>query len=114
MLNIERVANQLSQLGADAQVRGLVDSGWFLESKQQRSPDCPENISCSPEDSIRIGLRCVLLSYDVQADIFDRVSVLITAFASGCGTESYPTDVASSTRKERSGSASLATNSTLP
>uniref|UniRef100_H3D3E3 Notum pectinacetylesterase 2 n=1 Tax=Tetraodon nigroviridis TaxID=99883 RepID=H3D3E3_TETNG len=57
MLNIERVAGQLSQLGADAQVRGLVDSGWFLESKQQRSPDCPETISCSPEDSIRIGLR---------------------------------------------------------
>lgn len=57
MLNIERVASQLSQLGADAQVRGLVDSGWFLESKQQRSPDCPETISCSPEDSIRIGLR---------------------------------------------------------
>lgn len=57
MLNIDRVASQLSQLGAEAQVRGLVDSGWFLESKQQRSPDCPETISCSPEDSIRIGLR---------------------------------------------------------
>uniref|UniRef100_A0A674NEP8 Notum pectinacetylesterase 2 n=1 Tax=Takifugu rubripes TaxID=31033 RepID=A0A674NEP8_TAKRU len=57
MLNIERVASQLSQLGAEAQVRGLVDSGWFLESKRQRSPDCPEAISCSPEDSIRIGLR---------------------------------------------------------
>ncbi|XP_054461092.1 carboxylesterase notum2 [Anoplopoma fimbria] len=57
LLNIERVASQLEQLGAEAHVRGLVDSGWFLESKQQRSPNCPETISCSPEDAIKIGLR---------------------------------------------------------
>ncbi|XP_076001873.1 carboxylesterase notum2 [Genypterus blacodes] len=57
LLNIERVASQLEQLGAEAQVRGLVDSGWFLESKQQRSPDCPETVSCSPEDAIKLGLR---------------------------------------------------------
>ncbi|KAF3843968.1 hypothetical protein F7725_016016 [Dissostichus mawsoni] len=57
LLNIDRVASQLELLGAEAQVRGLVDSGWFLESKQQRSPNCPETISCSPEDAIKIGLR---------------------------------------------------------
>lgn len=57
LLNIDRVASQLEQLGAEAQVRGLVDSGWFLESKQQRSPNCPETVSCSPEDAIKIGLR---------------------------------------------------------
>ncbi|KAM6972224.1 carboxylesterase notum2 [Aplochiton taeniatus] len=57
LLNIERVASQLEQLGAEAQVRGLVDSGWFLESKQQRAPDCPETVSCSPVDAIKNGLR---------------------------------------------------------
>uniref|UniRef100_A0A665TAH5 Notum, palmitoleoyl-protein carboxylesterase n=1 Tax=Echeneis naucrates TaxID=173247 RepID=A0A665TAH5_ECHNA len=57
LLNIERVASQLELLGAEAQVRGLVDSGWFLESKHQRSPNCPETVSCSPEDAIKIGLR---------------------------------------------------------
>ncbi|XP_055367666.1 carboxylesterase notum2 [Betta splendens] len=57
LLNIDRVAAQLEQLGAEAQVRGLVDSGWFLESKQQRSPNCPETVSCSPEDAIKIGLK---------------------------------------------------------
>ncbi|XP_047434615.1 carboxylesterase notum2 [Mugil cephalus] len=57
LLNIERVASQLEQLGAEAQVRGLVDSGWFLESKQERSPNCPETVSCSPEDAIKNGLR---------------------------------------------------------
>ncbi|XP_077426245.1 carboxylesterase notum2 [Vanacampus margaritifer] len=57
LLNIERVANYLAQLGAEAQVRGLVDSGWFLESKHQRSPNCPETVTCSPEDAIKAGLR---------------------------------------------------------
>uniref|UniRef100_A0A8C6WVJ9 Uncharacterized protein n=1 Tax=Neogobius melanostomus TaxID=47308 RepID=A0A8C6WVJ9_9GOBI len=57
LLNIDRVASQLEQMGAEAQVRGLVDSGWFLESKQQRSPNCPATVSCSPEDAIKIGLR---------------------------------------------------------
>uniref|UniRef100_A0A3B3ZWK4 Notum, palmitoleoyl-protein carboxylesterase n=1 Tax=Periophthalmus magnuspinnatus TaxID=409849 RepID=A0A3B3ZWK4_9GOBI len=56
LLNIDRVAAQLEQLGAEAQVRGLVDSGWFLESKQERSPNCPETVSCSPEDAIKMGL----------------------------------------------------------
>uniref|UniRef100_A0A3B3DDP3 Notum pectinacetylesterase 2 n=1 Tax=Oryzias melastigma TaxID=30732 RepID=A0A3B3DDP3_ORYME len=57
LLNIERVASQLGQLGMDAQVRGLVDSGWFLESKQERPTNCPETVSCSPEDAIKNGLR---------------------------------------------------------
>uniref|UniRef100_A0A8C5H4E3 Carboxylesterase notum2-like n=1 Tax=Gouania willdenowi TaxID=441366 RepID=A0A8C5H4E3_GOUWI len=57
LLNIDRVAAQLDQLGAETQVRGLVDSAWFMESKQQRSPNCPETVSCSPEDAIKIGLR---------------------------------------------------------
>lgn len=56
-LNIGRVAAQLQQLGAEAQVRGLVDSGWFLESRQPRSPNCPVGVSCSPEDAIKLGLR---------------------------------------------------------
>ncbi|XP_052366708.1 carboxylesterase notum2-like [Oncorhynchus keta] len=57
LLNIERVSSQLEQLGAEAQVRGLVDSGWFLESKQQRVPDCPDSVSCSPVDAIKRGLK---------------------------------------------------------
>ncbi|KAI4880266.1 hypothetical protein NFI96_008824 [Prochilodus magdalenae] len=57
LLNIEKVASQLEQLGADVQVRGLVDSGWFLESKQQKAPDCPDSVSCSPVDAIKKGIR---------------------------------------------------------
>ena len=44
-------------MGAEAHVRGLVDSGWFLESQQQLAQPCPETISCSPEDAIKKGLR---------------------------------------------------------
>ena len=44
-------------MGAEAHVRGLVDSGWFLESHQQLAQPCPETISCSPEDAIKKGLR---------------------------------------------------------
>lgn len=57
LLNIEKVASQLEQLGADAQVRGLVDSGWFLESKQLKNPECPDSLSCTPVDAIKKGLR---------------------------------------------------------
>jgi len=59
LLNVDRVASQLGQLGAEAHVRGLVDSGWFLESQQQQQlpQGCPETISCSPEDAIKKGLR---------------------------------------------------------
>ncbi|KAJ3615358.1 hypothetical protein NHX12_018925 [Muraenolepis orangiensis] len=57
LLNIDRVASQLEQLGAEAHVRGLVDSGWFLESQQPLAQSCPETVSCSPEDAIKKGLR---------------------------------------------------------
>ncbi|KAJ8246024.1 hypothetical protein GJAV_G00262840 [Gymnothorax javanicus] len=57
LLNLEKVSSQLVQLGAEAQVRGLVDSGWFLESKQQKAPECPDSISCTPTDAIKKGLR---------------------------------------------------------
>uniref|UniRef100_A0AAY4CQ87 Uncharacterized protein n=1 Tax=Denticeps clupeoides TaxID=299321 RepID=A0AAY4CQ87_9TELE len=57
LLNIEKVSSQLEQLGAEAQVRGLVDSGWFLESKQQKAHECPDGVLCSPVDALKKGLR---------------------------------------------------------
>lgn len=116
LLNIERVAAQLQQLGAEAQVRGLVDSGWFLESKQPRSPNCPEGVSCSPEDAIKLGLR-----YQGDHGVLRGRNCLIVLttcgclfFISGCGTGLCLTDADSSTRKERSGSASLDTGCIPP
>lgn len=57
LLNIEKVSGQLEQLGVEAQVRGLVDSGWFLEGRQQKVTECSDGVSCSPVDAIKKGLR---------------------------------------------------------
>ncbi|KAK2112384.1 hypothetical protein P7K49_012131 [Saguinus oedipus] len=59
LLNVDRVAEQLEELGYPAiQVRGLADSGWFLDSKQYRHTDCIDTITCAPTEAIRRGIRC--------------------------------------------------------
>ncbi|XP_030067933.1 palmitoleoyl-protein carboxylesterase notum2-like [Microcaecilia unicolor] len=58
LLNIDRVAALLEELEAEAvQVRGLVDSGWFLDVKPSRQADCVDATSCTPTDAIKKGLR---------------------------------------------------------
>lgn len=59
LLNVDRVAEQLQELGYPAvQVRGLADSGWFLDNKQYRGTDCIDTITCAPTEAIRRGIRC--------------------------------------------------------
>lgn len=56
---MDRVAEQLQELGHPAiQVRGLVDSGWFLDNKQYHRTDCVDTATCAPTDAIRLGIRC--------------------------------------------------------
>ncbi|XP_074866857.1 palmitoleoyl-protein carboxylesterase notum2-like isoform X1 [Carettochelys insculpta] len=58
LLNLERVAALLKELGAEAvQVRGLVDSGWFLVLKHPTKSDCSDAASCTPVGAIKKGLR---------------------------------------------------------
>lgn len=58
LLNVDRVAEQLQELGHPAvQVRGLVDSGWFLDNKQYRRTDCIDTVTCAPTEAIRRGIR---------------------------------------------------------
>ncbi|XP_048871491.1 inactive palmitoleoyl-protein carboxylesterase notum1b [Brienomyrus brachyistius] len=58
LLNVDRVAEQLEELGhTGIQVRGLSDSGWFLDNKQYRCTDCSDPISCPPTEAIRRGIR---------------------------------------------------------
>lgn len=60
LLNVDRVAKQLEELGYPAiQVRGLVDSGWFLDNKQYRHTDCVDTLTCAPTEVIRRGIKCV-------------------------------------------------------
>ncbi|XP_060026948.1 palmitoleoyl-protein carboxylesterase NOTUM-like [Erinaceus europaeus] len=58
LLNVDRVAKQLEELGYPAiQVRGLVDSGWFLDNKQYRHTDCVDTLTCAPTEVIRRGIK---------------------------------------------------------
>lgn len=59
LLNVDRVAEWLEELGYPAiQVRGLADSGWFLDNKQYLRTDCLDTVTCAPTEAIRRGIRC--------------------------------------------------------
>ncbi|XP_036078586.1 palmitoleoyl-protein carboxylesterase NOTUM isoform X2 [Rousettus aegyptiacus] len=58
LLNVDRVAEQLEALGYPAiQVRGLADSGWFLDNKQYLHTDCIDTATCAPTEAVRRGIR---------------------------------------------------------
>lgn len=124
LLNIEKVASQLEQLGADVQVRGLVDSGWFLESKQQKTPECPDSLSCTPVDAIKKGLRYksnALAQITYQSCLHSRTSVVFFRLEDGrymfipteCGTALFLRSVSRITSEARSGNAFSDTSCTL-
>uniref|UniRef100_A0AAX7UN38 Notum, palmitoleoyl-protein carboxylesterase n=1 Tax=Astatotilapia calliptera TaxID=8154 RepID=A0AAX7UN38_ASTCA len=58
LLNVDQVAEQLETQGyTGVQVRGLADSGWFLDNKQYKFTDCLDTISCAPTEAIKRGIR---------------------------------------------------------
>ncbi|XP_055338255.1 carboxylesterase notum2-like [Paramacrobiotus metropolitanus] len=57
MLNVDRIAEQLRDEGCKAEVRGLMDSGWFLESEPFRTVDCVDPRRCSPIESVKKGIK---------------------------------------------------------
>ncbi|KAJ1097099.1 hypothetical protein NDU88_002226 [Pleurodeles waltl] len=58
LLNIDRVAAALEEIVAESvQVRGVVDSGWFLDLKPLNPSQCVDALYCSPIETIKKGLR---------------------------------------------------------
>ncbi|TNN66875.1 Palmitoleoyl-protein carboxylesterase notum1a [Liparis tanakae] len=58
LVNVDHVAEQLDSLGhRGVRVRGLADSGWFLDNKQHTFTDCLDTISCAPTEAIKRGVR---------------------------------------------------------
>lgn len=58
LLNVDRVAELLEGLGhTGVQVRGLSDSGWFLDNKQYHCTDCVDAASCAPTETIKRGIK---------------------------------------------------------
>lgn len=58
LLNVDRVAELLEGLGhTGIQVRGLSDSGWFLDNKQYQCTDCVDTVNCGPTETIKRGIK---------------------------------------------------------
>lgn len=56
MLNLDRVATKLAQLGSKVHVRGLTDSGWYRSDNPLQKVTCKTNPSeCSPSKVIEQG-----------------------------------------------------------
>ncbi|KAG8432968.1 hypothetical protein GDO86_017293 [Hymenochirus boettgeri] len=58
LLNIDRVAELVEELTTESvQVRGLVDSGWFLDPKHTDQSDCLDISKCALTEAIKKGLK---------------------------------------------------------
>ncbi|KAK3089800.1 hypothetical protein FSP39_006629 [Pinctada imbricata] len=58
LMNLDRVADQMAILAPRVEVRGIADSGWFIDDIPQfRTSKCSEPLSCSPVDGIKLGYR---------------------------------------------------------
>ena len=71
MLNLDKIAKLMSQAGSKAEVRGLSDSGWFLDNQffffftgqslssqsNLNSKPCVDHYNCAPLDGIKAAYR---------------------------------------------------------
>ncbi|XP_077977054.1 palmitoleoyl-protein carboxylesterase notum1-like [Glandiceps talaboti] len=57
LLNLDKVSDMLKSAGSTAQVRGLCDSGWFLDSLQNSKRQCTNTLSCAPSEAIKRGIK---------------------------------------------------------
>ncbi|TRZ00440.1 hypothetical protein DNTS_013418 [Danionella cerebrum] len=58
LLNVDRVSELLESRGhTSVQVRGLADSGWFLDNKQYHYTDCLDAVNCAPTEVIKRGIN---------------------------------------------------------
>ena len=63
LVNLDRVSAQMSLLAPRVEVRGISDSGWFLDNKQYRSVECVDAHSCAPTDGVQKGILYVKTFY---------------------------------------------------
>lgn len=60
-MNLDRVADLVKSLAPRVEVRGIADSGWFLDIPQFNEKTCTEPLSCSPTTGIKKGFEYVLM-----------------------------------------------------
>ncbi|KAG8178958.1 hypothetical protein JTE90_013114 [Oedothorax gibbosus] len=57
LLNLDRVSDLLRGLQWRGQVRGLADSGWFLDNEPFAPQECLDPHACAPVEAIKRGAR---------------------------------------------------------
>ena len=57
MLNLDNVAGLVGQYTPVTEVRGIADSGWFLDNEQYRPVGCNDAHSCAPTIVTRRGIQ---------------------------------------------------------
>ncbi|XP_071535914.1 uncharacterized protein [Panulirus ornatus] len=57
LVNVDHVARQLADLGIQAEVRAVSDSGWFLDNEPFAPLKCVDAHSCPPVEAIRRGQK---------------------------------------------------------
>ena len=77
-MNIDRVAEMMLTAGSSAKVRGISDSGWYLEGKNAHLAQCknnPKNYD-RPSDIIMKGIGWVtcLLCFTLILQLFNPIS----------------------------------------
>ena len=55
MLNLDRVTDFLRTQGSSAEVRGVTDSGWFLDNVPYAPADCQDPQRCAPTTAVQMG-----------------------------------------------------------
>ena len=55
MLNLDRVTDFLRTQGSTAEVRGVTDSGWFLDNVPYAPADCQDPQRCAPTSAVQMG-----------------------------------------------------------
>ena len=57
LLNLDNIAGLMSRLVPTAVVRGIADSGWFLDNRQYKRAECTDAHTCAPTESIQRGIQ---------------------------------------------------------
>ncbi|GFS74372.1 palmitoleoyl-protein carboxylesterase NOTUM [Nephila pilipes] len=57
LLNLDRVSDFLHGLKSKIEVRGLADSGWFLDNEPYQPLDCMDPQTCAPVEAIKRGAK---------------------------------------------------------
>lgn len=75
LINLDRVADLLRSLGSTVSVRGIADSGWFLDNepfdfnsiidkpggqkagRSKKTSECTDTHSCAPVEMVKQGIK---------------------------------------------------------